>query len=174
MADTANPLAPHHLPWFITPPGATDALLVGTAIFLIVVVIAIGNLYFQLHALPERWAHKTSKVQIQIVAVLCLLALFTHNHIFWIAALLLALVQFPDFSTPMYSIADSLERLASRVRPAPPVIEQVEVALIEGTDKDAGRAPANDEGSGHGGTGGMTEAAGTEPTPYANDELRKD
>ena len=48
------------------------------------------------------------------MAVLGLLALFTHNHIFWIAALLLAMVQFPDFSTPIYSIADSLSRMAGR------------------------------------------------------------
>src|SRR5690606_24269712 len=102
MSDAVNPLAPHHLPWFITAPGDTDGLLVGMGIFLLVVVIAVGNLYFQLHALPERWAHKRSPMQVQIVAILALLALFTHNHIFWIAALLLALVQFPDFATPMY------------------------------------------------------------------------
>lgn len=116
MTDVVHPLAPHHLPWFIAAPGATDGLLVGMGIFLIVVVIAIGNLYFQLHALPERWAHKRSPIQIQIVAILALLALFTHNHIFWIAALLLALVQFPDFATPMYSMAESLKGLAGRRR----------------------------------------------------------
>lgn len=115
MDQAINPLAAnHHLPWFITAPGQSDALLIAMGIFLIVVIIAIGNLYFQLHALPEKWAHHTSPVQIQIVAVLAILALFTHNHIFWIAALLLALVQFPDFSTPIYSMADSLARLSGR------------------------------------------------------------
>ena len=44
--------------------------------------------------------------------MLALLALFTHNHLFWIAALLLALVQFPDFSSPLGSMARSLEKLA--------------------------------------------------------------
>jgi hypothetical protein len=106
--------ADHHLPWFITAPGQSDTLLIAMGIFLLVVIIVIGNLYFQLHALPERWAHHTSPVQIQVVAVLAILALFTHNHIFWIAALLLALVQFPDFSTPIYSMAESLSRLAGR------------------------------------------------------------
>jgi len=106
--------ADHHLPWFITAPGQSDALLIAMGIFLVVVFIAVGNVYFQLHALPEKWAHHTSPVQIQIVAVLAILALFTHNHIFWIAALLLALVQFPDFSTPIYSMADSLARLSGR------------------------------------------------------------
>ena len=115
MDQAINPLAAdHHLPWFITVPGQSDTLLIAMGFFLIAVVITIGNLYFQLHALPERWAHRTSPVQIQIVAVLGLLALFTHNHIFWFAALLLAMVQFPDFSTPMYSIADSLSRMAGR------------------------------------------------------------
>jgi hypothetical protein len=115
MDQAINPLAAdHHLPWFITAPGQSDTLLIAMGIFLIVVIITIGNIYFQLHALPEKWAHHTSPVQIQIVAVLAILALFTHNHIFWIAALLLALVQFPDFSTPIYSMADSLARLAGR------------------------------------------------------------
>jgi hypothetical protein len=115
MDQAINALAAdHHLPWFITAPGQSDTLLIAMGIFLIAVIIVIGNLYFQLHALPERWAHHTSPVQIQIVAVLAILALFTHNHIFWIAALLLALVQFPDFSTPIYSMADSLSRLAGR------------------------------------------------------------
>jgi hypothetical protein len=118
MTDTVNPLAPHDLPWFITAPGGTDGLMVAMGIFLVVVVVAIGNLYFQLHALPERWAHKRSPIQVQIVAILALLALFTHNHIFWIAALLLALVQFPDFATPMYSMAESLRGLAGRRRVA--------------------------------------------------------
>jgi hypothetical protein len=117
MTQTPNPLAPDHLLWFVTAPGDTDSLLVAMGIFLVVVVLAVGNLYFQLHALPERWAHKRSPVQIQIVAILALLALFTHNNIFWIAALLLALVQFPDFATPIYSMADSLRGLAGRRRP---------------------------------------------------------
>jgi hypothetical protein len=126
MTDSVNPLAPHDLPWFITAPGATDGLLVGMGIFLIVVVVAVGNLYFQLHALPERWAHKRSPIQVQIVAILALLALFTHNHIFWVAALLLALVQFPDFATPMYSMADSLRGLAGRRRAPDDVSEDPE------------------------------------------------
>jgi len=121
MEHEINPAATvHHLPWFITSPGQSDTLLIAMVVFLVFVIIAIGNLYFQLHALPERWAHRTSPVQIQIVAVLALLALFTHNHIFWIAGLLLALVQFPDFSTPIYSIADSLNRIAGRSGFRPP------------------------------------------------------
>jgi hypothetical protein len=120
MTESPNPLAPHHLPWFITAPGETDGLFVGMIVFLIVVILVVGNLYFQLHALPERMAHRTNRFQMEIVAVLALIALFTHNNLFWIAALLLALVHFPDFSTPMNSMAQSLERLAGGRRPAAP------------------------------------------------------
>jgi hypothetical protein len=49
-------------------------------------------MYFWLHSIPERLAHGSSKVQFQLVAVMSLLALFTHNNAFWVAALLLALV----------------------------------------------------------------------------------
>ena len=83
----------------------------------IVIVFSAGLLYLRLHALPEHLAHRTSKVQLQLVGVLALLALFTHNHIFWIAALLLALVQFPNFSAPLASMAQSLEKLAGRSLP---------------------------------------------------------
>jgi len=51
-------------------------------------------------------------LQFEIVAVLGLLALFTHVHLFWIAALLLAMIDLPDFSTPLRSIAGSVERIA--------------------------------------------------------------
>ena len=40
--------------------------------------------------------------------VLAILALFTHNNLFWVAALVLALVKFPDFTSPLNSIAQSL------------------------------------------------------------------
>lgn len=114
MADSIHPAAIEHLPIFITAPGETDILFVVVAIFLLLLVLVIGNLYFQLHAVPERMAHRTSLVQMEIVAVLALISLFTHNHIYWIAALLLAFVRFPDFSTPIESIARSLEKLAGR------------------------------------------------------------
>jgi hypothetical protein len=88
--------------------------------FLFVVVISVGLLYLRIHALPEHMAHRTNKVQLQFVAVLGLLALFTHNHVFWIAALLLALVELPDLSTPLNSVARSLEKLSGREGDAPP------------------------------------------------------
>jgi hypothetical protein len=113
VADTLHPAATQHLPSFITPPGQTDVLMTVTIVLLITIVLVIGNLYLRLHALPERMAHRANLVQFEIVAVLALLALFTHNHIFWVAALLLALIRVPDFSTPIASIAESLDKLAA-------------------------------------------------------------
>ena len=109
-----NPAAPHHLPAFVTVPGQYDWLMTVMAVFLLVAILSVGLVYLKLHALPEHMAHRTNKVQLQFVAVLCLLALLTHNHVFWIAALLLALVELPDFSTPVNSIALSLEKLSGR------------------------------------------------------------
>ncbi len=103
-----------HLPMFITSPGETDWLLVAMGTFLVVTVVGIGVFYFKLHALPEHMAHKGQRIQYEIVAVLALLALFTHNHAFWIVGLLLALIPIPDFVTPISSMAQSLGRLADR------------------------------------------------------------
>ena len=112
-----NPAATDHLPFFITAPGQADGLFNAMIVLLIVIVFGVGLLYLRLHALPEHLAHGTSKVQLQLVGVLALLALFTHNHIFWIAALLVALIQFPNFSAPLASMAQSL-RKAGRPRAA--------------------------------------------------------
>jgi hypothetical protein len=113
-----HPAAIHHLPPFVTAPGETDVLFVLMAILVLFGVIGIGIFYFKLHALPEQMAHRGQKVQFQIVAVLALIALFTHNHAFWIAGLLLALIPLPDFTTPLSSIAGSLERIAASTAPA--------------------------------------------------------
>ena len=114
---TLHSAATDHLPFFITAPGQTDGLFSAMIVFLIIVVFSVGIFYLRLHALPEHMAHGTSKVQMQIVGVLALLALFTHNHIFWIGALLIAIVQFPDFSSPLASMAQSLEKLAGSAPP---------------------------------------------------------
>ena len=112
MTIAIHPEATHHLPFFITHPGETDILMNVMMVFLALVVFLIGILYLRLHALPEHMAHRTQKVQYEIVAVLALISLFTHNHIYWIIGLLLALVQLPDFSTPLSRMADSLAKMA--------------------------------------------------------------
>jgi hypothetical protein len=110
--ESLNPLAPHDLPGFITAPGDTDILMVVVGIVLIGAVLGVGNLYLTLHTLPERMAHRTQKLQFEIVAVLGLLALFTHNHLFWVIGLFLAMVDLPDFGTPLRRIAGSVEKIA--------------------------------------------------------------
>src|SRR6188768_4074973 len=101
VSEALHPAAPHHLPGFITAPGETDVLMIAVGIILIAAVIGVGNLYLHLHSLPERMAHRTHKLQFEIVAVLGLLSLFTHNHLFWIIGLLLAMIDLPDFLTPL-------------------------------------------------------------------------
>jgi hypothetical protein len=139
LTDQLHPMTPHHLPFYIARPGETDVLMIVMGIFLILAVLGIGNIYLRLHSLPERMAHKSQKLQFEIVAVLCLIALFTHIHIFWVAALLLALVDLPDFSTPLSRIAGSVEKIADSDNP--PTEPPEDVATVAQTTA-VGRAPA--------------------------------
>jgi hypothetical protein len=125
--ESLHPAAPHHLPGFITAPGDTDILMVVVGIILIAAVLGVGNFYLHLHTMPERMAHKSQKLQFEIVAVLGLLALFTHNHLFWVIGLFLAMIDLPDFSTPLRSIAGSVEKIAG----VPPGEEAAETASAE-------------------------------------------
>jgi hypothetical protein len=127
MADTVNPAATDHLPFFVTPPGGSDVLLTAMAVFMLVAIVSVGVFYLKLHSLPEQMAHRGQKVQMQFVAVLALLALFTHNNALWVAALLIALVDLPDFGTPMASIAASLEKMSGRAPTDPPAVPEERV-----------------------------------------------
>src|SRR3546814_9266799 len=81
MSPETHPAAPHYMPSFITAPGETDVLFNVAVAFIIALIVMIGNLYLRLHAIPEKIAHRgASKLQFQIVAVIALLALFTHNN----------------------------------------------------------------------------------------------
>jgi hypothetical protein len=124
VSELLNPSAPHDLPGFITAPGDTDILMVVVGIVLVGSILMVGNLYLRLHSLPEQMAHKSQKLQFEIVAVLGLIALFTHNHLFWVIGLLLAMVDLPDFGTPLRRIARSVEKIAS----VPPDNEAPEIA----------------------------------------------
>jgi hypothetical protein len=112
MAESLHPAATHHLPSFVAAPGETDVLMVVMAFILVFAVLGFGILFLRIHSLPERMAHRGHKLQFEIVAVLCLISLFTHMHIFWIAGLLLALIDLPDFGTPLNRIAGSAEKMA--------------------------------------------------------------
>ena len=112
MENSIHPLATHHLPMFITAPGETDVFLGVLAVILVGIVLGAGVLFFWLHSLPERMVH--NKIQFDIVVVLALLSLFTHIHAFWVAALLIALIDFPtfSFSNSFSRMASALEKLA--------------------------------------------------------------
>ena len=112
LSEQIHPMAPHHLPFYLAPGSGTDVLMVVMGVFLVAALIWVGTLYLRLHSLPERMAHKSEKLQFEIVAILGLLALFTHIHLFWVAGLLLAMIDIPDFGTPLRSIAGSVEKIA--------------------------------------------------------------
>jgi hypothetical protein len=129
MSASLHPAASHHLPAFIIAPGETDVLMVVMAVILAAAVLAFGILFLRLHTLPERIAHRGHKLQFEIVAVLGLLALFTHMHIFWVAGLLLALVDFPDIGGWLGRIAGSVEKIAG-IKPGEGAAEVVPADAI--------------------------------------------
>lgn len=139
-----HPAASHHLPFFVPGPDGSDALMVVMGIFLVAVVLWVGTLYWKLHSLPERMAHKSQKLQFEIVAVLGLISLFTHMHIFWVAGLLLAMVDLPDFGTPLRAIAGSVERIADATPGAPETASEA-----ESTGKSSPSNAATEEVQGH-------------------------
>jgi hypothetical protein len=136
VSESLHPIAPHHLPSFITAPGDTDVLMVVVGFILIGSILAVGNFYLHLHSLPERMAHKSQKFQFEIVAVLGLLSLFTHNHLYWVIGLFLAMIDLPDFSSPLRRIAGSVEKMAG----VPPEQDPTEPPV-----GDAAHAAATDE-----------------------------
>ncbi|MEX0283641.1 MAG: hypothetical protein AB3N23_03430 [Paracoccaceae bacterium] len=113
MSDTTH--SAEHYPYFITAPGDTDTMLVSVIVVMALIALGIGVFYLKLHSLPEKMAHHSNHTQMQLVAILALIALFTHNNIFWIAALLLAAFKMPDYSGMLGSISNSLDRLAANV-----------------------------------------------------------
>ncbi|MCP3394794.1 hypothetical protein NLM27_39260 [Bradyrhizobium sp. CCGB12] len=130
-------MAPHHLPFYLASGSGTDTLMVVMGVFLIGAVFWVGTLYWRLHSLPERMAHKSQKLQFEIVAILGLLSLFTHMHVFWVAGLLLALIDIPDFGTPLRSIADSVEKIADTAPAEGREITQDEGQATAGVEQKA-------------------------------------
>jgi hypothetical protein len=114
LTASPNPLATDHLPFFVTAPGDTDILYNITVVVVVGSIIATGVIFLTIHSLPERMAHKSKKIQFDIVAVLGLLGLLSHEHAFWVAALLLAFIDLPDFLTPFKRIATSVETIAGQ------------------------------------------------------------
>jgi hypothetical protein len=154
MASAINPAAPHALPMFVTAPGETDTFMVVMGLFLVAAVLGFGVLFLRLHTLPERMAHKSQKLQFEIVAVLGLIALFTHVHLFWVAGLLLAMIEFPDWGTSLSRIAGSAEKLAGTPasegpskREASAEVPPIHSTSESGAEKNARVDPPRQKGS---------------------------
>lgn len=112
--ETTHPMAPEHLPSYFAAADGSDTLFTAMVFLIVTVILVLGIAYFTLHSLPERMAHNTNSTQLQLISMLCLLALFTHNNIFWVAALVLAAFRPPDIVTPLKSIAASLQKMTNR------------------------------------------------------------
>jgi hypothetical protein len=166
MADSAHPAATHHMPSFITAPGETDVLMVVMSVFLVLAVLGFGIFFLRLHTLPERMAHKAHKIQFEIVAVLGLIALFTHMHIFWVAGLLLALIDFPDFGNSLSRIAGSAEKMAGfkPVEGAVELPEETVGAAKHGHEVPPGKDPGPRSGD-------RPAVLPTRPVPASRKEL---
>ena len=126
MTGDIHPLAPHSLPPFVGAADGSDPLFSAIIFIVILAVLGVGVFYLKLHAIPEQLAHKHGNTQSQLIMVLALLALFTHNNIFWVAALILALLKLPDFLTPINSISESLKKLTPEETDAPAAVEKSE------------------------------------------------
>ncbi|MGI9537312.1 MAG: hypothetical protein ACR2PB_09590 [Desulfocapsaceae bacterium] len=116
-----HPAAPHHLPGYLPGPDGSDPLLTAVIVVLLIVLLVAGVLYFKLHSIPEQMGEKANSTQLQLISILAVLALFTHNNAFWILALLIAAIRIPDYLTPLQTIASSLKKLASDGKTTEPV-----------------------------------------------------
>jgi hypothetical protein len=164
-----HPAASHHLPMFITAPGQTDVLMVVTGLFLLAAVLAFGILFLRLHSLPERMAHRSHKIQFEIVAVLCLIALFTHMHIFWIAALLLAMIDMPDFGVSLSRIAGSAEKIAG-IAPGEGAAAASPEAAVARQTAEAAESPAKGSAGSRQGDGAVALPTKPEIAPTTQKE----
>lgn len=149
-APELHPMATGHIPSYVVAADGSDFLFSFMVVFTIIVVILIGVGYFTLHAVPEKMAHGNNHPQFQLVGILALLALFTHNGMFWIAAILVAGFQIPDFAAPLRAIADAIGRLAPPPttpetvvpEPALPVQEPPAADLVDATIESAEKSGA--------------------------------
>jgi hypothetical protein len=114
LTASPNPIATTHLPFFITAPDDTDVLFNVTLVFVVACIILTGVIFLTIHSLPERMAHRSKKILLDLIALLCLLALLTHEHLFWFIAIVLAFIDIPDFLTPVNRIARSVESMAGQ------------------------------------------------------------
>ena len=112
MAASIN--QPHRTPFRGSSrlPEKPTRFLLSWPYFLVVAVLAVGLLFLRLHTLPERMAHKSQKLQFEIVAVLGLLALFTHTSHLLGGRPAARADRHSRFGTPLRRMAGSLEKIA--------------------------------------------------------------
>lgn len=89
------------LPFYITAPGQTDVLFIAVGVFIVLVLVGFGALYFTVQAWPDRMASGLGKTQIQFVGLLGFISLITFNNAFWVAALLLAAIPLTQIVLPV-------------------------------------------------------------------------
>ncbi|QOZ28538.1 hypothetical protein XH93_36900 [Bradyrhizobium sp. CCBAU 51753] len=65
-----------HLPWFVTEPGQTDALMLGMGVFLVLFMAAVGVVLFRILYMPAQMVPAEQKTKATFVATLCVLAMF--------------------------------------------------------------------------------------------------
>lgn len=82
-----------------------------------------------MRSLPERMSHK--KVQFEVVAIPGLVSLFTHLHIFWIAGLLLAVIDLPDVISQLRRIAAAVSKFTGVRQVSTLSVEAFAVDLIK-------------------------------------------
>lgn len=93
------------LPFFLASPEETDVLFIAVSVVLAIAIVGLGTLSLTFRGWPDRLVKGANKSQIQLVAILGLLSLITFNNFIWLAALVLAVVRFPDIVTPLRDIA---------------------------------------------------------------------
>lgn len=135
-----HPAAPHHLPGYLPGPDGSDPLFTIIVVSILIIFLAAGVLYFKLHSLPEQMGEKANSTQLQLISILAILALFTHNNAFWVLALLLAAIRLPDYLTPIETIAKSLAKIAADTKET----DMKESTPVQVTNSGEGAAPLTD------------------------------
>ncbi len=114
------------LPFFVVAPGGTDFLMLVIGIFLVLVLLGLGALYFTVQAIPDRMASGSHKIQMQMVGILGVISLFTMNNAFWIAGILLAAIPFHELFPDHFARVDQ----ALAAKEAPSELDEEEAAPV--------------------------------------------
>ncbi|MDX0772568.1 hypothetical protein [Sinorhizobium medicae] len=81
--------AVEQMPVFITVQRKMDLLFTVMIVIMVLTLLLVDIPYLRRHALPQYPAYFASEANLQVIGALAVVVLFTDNHPFWIAALLL-------------------------------------------------------------------------------------